>query len=475
MIFRIATKETRDLLRDNRFQWTASLLLVLLAVSFIVGWQHYKEVTALRVEAEASQRAQWLNKKMDNAHIAAHAGTVVFRPYMPLSAIDKGLDSYVGISMFLEAHRRSDFQNELAMDSATAGQRFGEVTTALILQVLVPLLIILLTFSTFAGEREQGTLRQLLSLGVRHRDLAFGKVLGVASPLLLILLPVTVLGVIAFVFWNESGAINLPRIALMFFSYLTYFVVFFGISLIVSATSATTQRALVVLLGFWFITCLMMPPVALEIGERLHRTPTKEELAGEVVAEDSVVERHTKRLAAVEKELMAKYDVDTVKQLPVNPNAVLLAQYEEEGTKTQNESFNKLYGAYEQQNAVYQIAALVSPVLAVQSLSMSFSGNDTNHHRHFAEVAEAYRYRLTQTMNEDLINHPRTNGDRAAVEAAFSLRERQVYESVPSFQYTAPDWRWAVDKSKLSIALLLAWFIGVLMATSLAISKMRVD
>ena len=44
----------------------------------------------------------------------------------------------------------------------------------------VSLLIVLLTFGALAGERERGTLRQVLSLGVRPRDLVLGKALGLA-------------------------------------------------------------------------------------------------------------------------------------------------------------------------------------------------------------------------------------------------------------------------------------------------------
>ena len=65
------------------------------------------------------------------------------------------------------------------------------------LQLLIPLLIILLAFSTFAGEREPGTLRQVLSLGVSRRNLALGKALGVAGALGLLLVPATVLGLAA--------------------------------------------------------------------------------------------------------------------------------------------------------------------------------------------------------------------------------------------------------------------------------------
>jgi ABC-2 type transport system permease protein len=112
-----------------------------------------------------------------NSHAAAHAGIVLFRPLHPLSTLDSGVDELVGTSVFLEPHRRNLFSQPPAENAATVG-RFGELTAAVTLQILGPLLILLLIFPAFAGEREQGTLRQLLSLGVRPWQLAAGNAFG---------------------------------------------------------------------------------------------------------------------------------------------------------------------------------------------------------------------------------------------------------------------------------------------------------
>jgi ABC-2 type transport system permease protein len=66
---------------------------------------------------------------------------------------------------------------------ATLAQRFGELTVALVLQVVLPLVVILIAFNAFAGERERGTLRQLLSLRLRPGDLVLGKTLGLSGAL----------------------------------------------------------------------------------------------------------------------------------------------------------------------------------------------------------------------------------------------------------------------------------------------------
>jgi len=151
----------------------------------------------------------------------------------------------------------------------------------------------------------------------------------------------------------------------------------------------------------------------------------------------------------------------------------MLYRSEEESTNSQREKFAGLFDKYEKQNRLFQTLGLVAPTLAAQSISMGLAGSDTAHFRHFAEQAEDYRYQMAQKLNEDLINHPFT--DFQANAAAYRERERAVYESITAFDYAAPDWRWSAEKLVLPFAVLGLWLVGILIATPLIISRMRVD
>jgi ABC-2 type transport system permease protein len=163
MIRVIARREMMDLVRDGRFRWSAAITLGLLIGAFALGWQRYVDVSAQHRAARAATREQWLNQGSKNPHSAAHYGVYAFKPKMPLSLVDPGVDPYVGVATWLEAHKQNEFKFKPAQDS-TALERLGGLTGATVLQLLIPLMIILLTFSAFSAEREQGTLRQVLSL-----------------------------------------------------------------------------------------------------------------------------------------------------------------------------------------------------------------------------------------------------------------------------------------------------------------------
>ena len=210
MISRIARKELTEMLRDGRFRLLAGMVLAISVLSLAAGWKTYSDLSRQHAAAQAETRAQWLGQDKKNPHSAAHYGMYAFKPKSQLAMVDTGIDPYMGVAVWLEAHKQNDFKFRPAQDR-TAVQRFGEMTGAEVLQVLLPLFIVLMTFAAFAGEREQGTLRQLLSLGVSRRDLVMGKALGVAVALALVLVPSTVLAVAALaLFGRERIGIRRP-------------------------------------------------------------------------------------------------------------------------------------------------------------------------------------------------------------------------------------------------------------------------
>ncbi len=177
MITVIARKEALEVIRDGRFRWAAVSVLLLLVVTLLSGWAHYGRVARERAEASATERTVWTTQKDKNPHSATHYGTWAFTPITPLSMLDYGVTRYTGTALFLEAHQAHEATYR-PVDDATGVARLGELTAAVVLQWLIPLLVVFLTFDAFAGERQRGTLRQLMSLGVAPRALTLGKALG---------------------------------------------------------------------------------------------------------------------------------------------------------------------------------------------------------------------------------------------------------------------------------------------------------
>lgn len=469
MILRIARKEMTEMVRDGRFRAAGAIVFALLAGALLLGWQHYREVSAQHAAAQKATREQWVGQGKKNPHSAAHYGIYAFKPKVPLTMVDRGTDPYTGVAVWLEAHKQNEFKYRPAQD-ATAVQRFGELTGATVLQLLVPLLIVLLTFNAFSGERELGTLRQLLSLGVSQTDLARGKALGVAGALGLLLVPAAVIGVVALTAASGQADMiaSIPRMAWMTLSYLLYFAAFVGVSLAVSACAPSSRSALIVLLGFWMFNGLIAPRAASDIAKAVRPAPSAFQFVRgiEKALEGDGHDSAAARAKRLEAELLKKYNVDKVSALPINFTGARLQDGEEHGNEVFDAAYSELWKTFGEQEGVHRAVSVLAPSLAVRSTSMAFAGADFPQHAHFARAAEEYRRMIQRVMNEDLMKNAGNTG--------VYLADDDLWTKVPPFSYTAPDARWVLARQSSSLAILALWCAAAAFAAMWAARRVQV-
>ena len=457
MITTIARKEWTEIVRDGRFRWIGATVLALLAVALVTGWQDASAARKAFSAAREAEAATWLGQGEKNPHSAAHFGQYAFKPTPPLAWVDRGVNDYLGTTVWLEAHSQNPFQMRPAED-ATALSRFSSLTASWTLQLLVPLLIVLLAFNAFAGERERGTLRQLLSLGLRPTDLALGKALGIAAALGMVLVPAVALGAAVLVlgFAGQDAVETLSRALVLAGGYLVYFAAFLGISLSVSAWTRSARSALLVLLGFWIVSCLLVPRLSADVAEHLYPTPTQHAFY-EAVAEDE--ERglgghgsRGERREALESKLLAEYGVASLDELPVNFAGISLQASEEHSNLVFDKHFGRLWETYRRQEGVHRLAALASPLLAVRTLSMGVAGTDVEQHRHFAAAAEVHRRTLVEELNHDMTENA-GNSDFGY------LADASLWSEAPAFEYRLPGLGWVLQRQLISLGLLALWAV----------------
>ena len=448
MIATIARKEFIELIRDGRFRWAAAIVLALLATALVAGAYYQRDLIAQQRAAQAAEQARWYAQDPKNPHSAAHYGLYAFKPRLAPAFLDPGVEPYTGVAVWLEAHK----QNELTFrpgEDATIAQRFGDMTVALVLQVVFPLVIIMLAFSAFAGERERGTLRQLLSLGLRPRDLVIGKTAGFAAALAVIAVPATLLGAAALALTGPAeGA---ARFALLAIAYLLYLGIFLLLTLTVSARAPSSRFALVALLAFWAVNCLLAPRLMSDFAAERHPLPepvsfkTRLETAlRDPVGTSAMMKTRT-------AELIRQYGVTREQDLPVNLAGLSLQVGEEHGYEVFDRFYDELYGPMEAQNRLLQRAALFFPQLGVQAASMGLAGTDLAQHRDFARAAEAHRRVGLKIINDDILAHPVKAGEA-------HLGDSELWAKVPEFDYEAPGLSWVLSNYSLAFAILPAWF-----------------
>jgi ABC-2 type transport system permease protein len=474
LLTRIARHEVRDIVRDGRFRWAAIVVGGLLLVALLTGWSEQRRVAAEHASAGRLSRATWLAQSAKDPHSAAHYGAYVFKPRGPLTLFDSGVNAYTGVAAWLEAHKQNEFQFRPAQDG-TSMARLGQLTAAATLQLLIPVLITLLAFTKFAGEREDGTLRQILAQGVSPASLAAGKTAGVAAALMLVVVPAGCAGAVALTWTSGAGAMrdDALRIVGLLIAYGAYFGVFVALGVAVSAVLKRSSHALAVLIAFWIVNTVLVPRVAADVSRRLYPTATAFEFAAQVQHDTydglPVHAYNVRRAAELRRRLFEQHRVSRVEDLPVNFRGVDYLEREAHANDVWERHYRELGTAFDRQIGVHRAAGFVAPFLAVRSLSMALTGVDFFHHQHFAAEAESYRRRFVLAMNTDL-----AYGADSQKLGAY-VADPALWGKVPPFEYRAPGLGPALQQARLSAVALGVWLMVAGAALVLSVRRIAVE
>jgi ABC-2 type transport system permease protein len=267
---------------------------------------------------------------------------------------------------------------------------------------------------------------------------------------------------------NES--FDAVRFTLLTIGYLIYLGIFVAVSLAVSARAVSSRFALLALLGFWILSCLIAPRVATDIARKIHPTPSALSFAAQMENDiKNGADGHNpsdKRLADLKIETMQQYGVSKLEDLPINFDGIALQAGEDFSNQVFDEHYGNLWNQFERQDTVRQISAVFAPQLAIGSLSRGLAGTDFAQHRDFAAAAENHRRLLIRTINDDVKTNAKY-GDTKYVAAA------NLWEKVPEFQYVAPETSEILRKQIVGILILCCWFIASILAMIWATARMR--
>ena len=458
-----ATRITRAEFAYWRHSWLAAVAAVALVaiaiVSALTSTSFVSSEAAERAEHQAEADSAFLSQQARHPHRMVHYGHYVYRVPPPLAVVDPGVDAYTGTSVFLEGHRQNTatFAEVRETSSLT---RFGLLTPAFSLQVLVPLLLIIVGYGCIVRERRSGTLLQLLTHGASPRTVLLGKVVALGVLALLAFAPLAFTA--AYAATRDSW---LPS-TLMIAGYALYLSLWtFGI-VAVSARARTAGSALVILLGVWLATVVAMPRVATEVATAAVPTPSKVETDLAVHAElRALGDSHNANdpnFVSFRAQILAQYDVEHVEDLPVNIRGLISYEGEARTTEVLNAFAEQQMATERAQSRVAARFALLSPTVALRRLSMVVAGTDLENHHRFLRVAEAHRFEFVQSLNRLHAERLSYRDDmRRGEDAAGNLRARVSADNwslLPEFDFQPAAALERARRSLPSAGILLLWF-----------------
>ena len=435
------------------------IMLILLIYAALSGVS-YHDHNHFREDHQEMARDSWEGNPDKHPHRMAHFGTFAFRLKHPLSMFDFGIESYTGNAVFLEAHKQN-MVNFSEASFSTGLLRFGELSMAMILQTILPLIIFFMGYSAVVADRENGTLRILLTQGASWKEILFGRSFGLLIGALLFCLPFFLVAAGLLVSEDHVGAEIWMRLMLTMFIYLLFVVVLCFITIAISVSSRSSKDALVKLLGLWLLMIVLLPRTAQAVGSYLYPTPTKLDFKSaieeEVIKNGDSHNPDDPHFSALKDSVLKANHVNTVEELSFNYGGFVMAEGERLSAEVYSKHQQQLMDTYRKQNSFSRVLALANPYLAVKNLSMALSGSDFESYVDFQNQAEEYRYLMAQKMNELQMKY--IGASVSSSEGKVNVVGREEWRNFPDFEHEQLSLGSVLSAEVLSLVSILFWMV----------------
>lgn len=447
MIAYLVGLELRSRFRARGLLTVGVLLLALLGLSTWIGVQRVQAFEAERAAASTADRRIWVEQGADNPHAAAHFSRYAFKPVPILGLFDPGALDTAGVAVWMEGHYQDPAQFR-RIEDAPLGLRIAQFSPAWVLVLFGSLAIIAALHGIIAGEREDGTLRQVLATGLDPHHFAVGKMVAalVCAGALLAAGLVVTLGVASATRMPAEPDL-FPRAGLLVLTYALFFITVAAVTTGVSALSSARRVALGALVGLWAATIVVGPYVAAQIALKLHPDVDGPATYARIVEASNGFFRDKAARDEALKQALARFGVQRKADLPLRYDGYEL-QYSEE---IAHPKFAKIYGevhaVHDAHERVLITASTLLPGLSIGSLSSALAGTDRQHHLQFTDAAEAHRRKIVKMLNDDLTFNDL--GRKGAYTA-----DRTLWEQIPDFTMAPPPLDWGASRCGLLFAIL---------------------
>ena len=157
------------------------------------------------------------------------------------------------------------------------------------------------------------------------------------------------------------------------------------------------------------------------------------------------------RSKALEEKILKKYGVDSLSQLPINFDGIVMQEDEEYGNKVWDKHFGNLRNVLTDQKRSYQLGGLLNPFLSLQNASMGFAGSDNLHHQEFLVQVENYRRVFIKALNDEHAYGGSKTGDWGW------KADNDFFRSVEDFHYQQTRLSSVLSNYLLDLGFLMIW------------------
>ena len=442
-----------------------AIFILLTGYTAVSSVQNHRIQNKIRKEHQVKARQSWEANPDKHPHRMSHFGTFAFRKHPALGMFDYGIESFTGSTIFLEAHQ----QNSVNLSEATFSTgmlRFGELSLALLLQLVLPLILFFVGFSSVSEDRQNGTLKILLSQSAQWKEILFGKSIGLFAIAMLFFIPVLLVVVISILVFGTDWVNDFRwlRLGIISLGYILFLFIIASVTIIISTSSRTSKNSLLRLLGIWLLLVILVPKSTQALGNYWFPIPSK--LAFQSAIEKDVIQQGDSHnpddphYNSLRDSVLAVHKVKEVTDLPFNYSGFVMREGEKISSNLYKKHHKKLINTYENQNNVTRFSSLINPFTAIKLVSMTLSGTDFSTYINFQHQADEYRYELAQTMNElqmEYISPKKKSGS----EGKKHVIDHKHWQEFKDFKHRPIKFKSTLKEALLPLISIVLWTIGV--------------
>ncbi len=321
MMKTLIAKEIRSNLLSFRFLASFVILFVVVAVTALVLAGDY-----LKKQDEYSQRQAEIDAYLRSyAHFNRISNIMqATQPPIPFQALVRGLTADVNIEAF---------------DDDPLPVMFPLIDLVFIVTILVSLIALILSYDAVCGEKEDGTLKLMLSNGLPRSQLILAKFTGGVLTLVgpfLVSLATGMLIVLLHPRVSWTGA-DWGALGMIVVGALLYISVFYLIGVLISSAHRSSASSIMTSLFVWVLLVLVVPNLSPYVASFLSPAPSRIKVA-----------REMSRLTDVDRDdlgrkLMREYRAPVLKQYPVL--AERMTEAEQKRRVAEDPEYRKAYEA----------------------------------------------------------------------------------------------------------------------------------
>ena len=437
MLFLIIAKEIRHNILTLRFAVIYCLFFLLTVISMVMLSANYQSQWENYVRSRAAERESL--RTMESASDLRFQGTMVQKEPSKLTPFSLGLDKEMSRSVFVSARGgvevgASQYPNPISALFATPDMGY-------VVNVVISLLALLLTFDAICGEKEEGTLRLMLANSVPRDIILVGKWLGGYIALVVPFLIAVAAGFLLSLFFTDLSldADAWMRAGSLLLLSLLYISVFFTLGVLISTFNHRSSTALMASLFVWVFIVLTIPNVVPILARQIAGIPSLGELDGRRAAVENEQWRQMRQrmrdesISDEERRSMFRESRENVAR---------------EWERIQDEYENKI----DKQIDLAQVLSRISPSASYVYAATNLAGTGVTEFRNLSDYAKEY-HRQFGDVASDMYRQERSRRSERTVEQTVGQETFDV-DALPEFKPGGDSFARSLQSSMLDICLL---------------------